>query len=211
MGGKFIDRTGQVFKRLTVVARAGVNALKKTLWQCQCVCGAILIVPSGSLVTGNTTSCGCYLKKKITKHGGYQKSSYHTWRAMIRRCYNAKDKDYQRYGALGITVCAEWQEYLNFEAAMGEPVGTQTLDRIDTYGNYTFENCRWASPATQARNTKIRKTSKSGVTGVTQPYSGKWIAALHLGKKAFYSKVFCTVAEAATARKKLEQLHWGHA
>ena len=211
MGGKFIDRTGQVFGRLTVVARAGTNALKKTLWQCQCVCGAVLIVPSGSFVTGNTTSCGCYLKEKITKHGGYQKSSYHTWRAMMRRCYNLKDKDYRKYGAVGVTVCAEWQEYLNFEAAMGEPIGNQTLDRIDTYGNYTLENCRWASITTQNRNIRVRNTSKSGVIGVSQPYSGKWMAKITLGKKAFYSNVCNTIAEAATARKELEQLHWGHA
>lgn len=203
---KFIDRAGQTFGRLTVAARIGINAHKQILWRCLCDCGKETTLPSGAFVTGNTTSCGCIAPN--FKHGSSKKSSYHTWRAMIRRCYNPKDKDYRKYGAVGITVCPEWREYLNFEAAMGEPVGEQTLDRIDPYGNYTWENCRWASITTQNRNLRIRTTSKSGVIGVSQVYNGKWMAKITSGNKAFYSHVCSTLAEAATARKELELAHW---
>jgi hypothetical protein len=128
---KFIDRTGQRFGRLLVVGEMGRDRLKKVLWQCQCDCGKTTVVTSGCLVTGNTTSCGCYLQEKITKHGGWKNASYNTWRAMLRRCYKQQDKDYPRYGGVGVTVCARWHEYLNFVADMGEPVGDETLDRID--------------------------------------------------------------------------------
>ena len=205
---RLIDRTGDCFGRLVVLACVGRNELKKVLWRCQCKCGNIVDVPSGSLATGNTTSCGCFLKEKITKHGGYNKSSYNTWRAMMRRCYNPKDKDFVRYGAAGVTVCLAWHEYLVFAADMGEPTGSETLDRINTYGNYVYENCRWASLPTQARNVRVRKNSVSGHTGVHLRHK-KWYAELTAQKKKFYSSACNTVEEAAAARKELERKHWG--
>lgn len=205
---KFIDRTGQVFGKLTVREQAGRDKLKKALWRCTCECGNETVVVSGSLVTGNTTSCGCVLKAAITKHGGWNKSSYNTWRAMIRRCTVPTDKDYPRYGGKGVSVCARWLEYTNFVADMGEPVGDETLDRIDAYGNYAPENCRWAGVQTQNRNVRVRPDSTTGVTGVSKTGSGRFMAKVAVGKKAHYSKVFRTVEEAAAARKELERLHW---
>lgn len=206
---KFIDRTGQRFGRLLVIEDAGRNAFKKVLWRCACDCGKDINVPAGALVTGNTTSCGCYLKAQITKHGGWKKSSYNTWRAMMRRCTNSNDKDYPKYGAKGIKVCRQWYDYLQFERDMGEPLGEETLDRIDPYGDYTPENCRWASLPVQARNIRLHSKSKTGYIGVSEVYAGRWMAKVSKGKKAFYSKVFATVEEAAAARKELERLHWG--
>ena len=207
--GRLVDRVGQMFGRLRVVERAGTDQNKKVVWRCICECGKEVCVPSGSLVTGNTTSCGCYLKERITKHGGCGKGSYNTWRAMIRRCTVPTDKDYPRYGGAGITVCSEWMEYSKFATDMGEPEGNQTLDRIDTYGNYTKENCRWALPDVQARNIRTPKSNKSGVTGVIETYYGKWMASITANKKRFYAPVRDTIAEAATDRKELERKHWG--
>jgi hypothetical protein len=121
---KFVNRVGQRFGRLLVVEEAGRNVSKKVLWKCVCDCGAHVIAPSGSLVTGNTTSCGCALKDAITKHGGTGKASYNTWRAMMRRCNNPRDKDYKNYGAVGVKVCLQWHDYLQFQRDMGEPSGT---------------------------------------------------------------------------------------
>jgi hypothetical protein len=204
---KFIDRTGQKFGRLTVVEECGRSAIKKVLWSCVCECGKKTVVDSGSLVTGNTVSCGCYLKEKITKHGGWKKGSYNTWRAMIRRCNNPKDKDYPKYGGKGVSVCAEWLDYATFAKDMGEPVGDETLDRINVYGNYESSNCRWAGLKEQSRNLRIRANSKTGVTGVSV-VNNKFMAKVTVGKKAYYSKCYKTLEEAAIARKELEQMHW---
>lgn len=205
---KFINRAGKRFGRLVVTSRIGTTANKKVLWGCLCDCGNVTCVDAGSLVTGNTTSCGCYLKEKITKHGGWKKGSYNTWRAMIRRCTKPHDKDYKRYGAVGVSVCPEWMDYLTFAADMGEPEGAETLDRIDPYGDYNKTNCRWNSPTVQARNIRVPKKSTSGVVGVYPIYGNMWMAAITAKGRKYYSKVCNTVEEAAVARKELEKKHW---
>jgi hypothetical protein len=203
---KFIDRVGQKFGKLTVVEQAGRNNLKKVLWKCKCECGNFVDVVAGSLATGNTGSCGCVIPN--FKHGGWKKSSYNTWRAMIRRCNNPKDKDYPRYGGKGVSVCPEWLDYATFAQCMGEPQGIETLDRINPSGNYELSNCRWASPTTQARNIKSPKTSKTGLTGVLF-HNKKYYACITVQNKKYYSKVFDALEEAAMARKELERIHWG--
>ena len=202
---QLIDRTGQRFGKLTVLKEAGRNNLKKVLWRCRCDCGNELSVVSGSLVTGNTTSCGCVIPN--FKHGGWNKPSYNTWRAMIRRCTVVTDKDYASYGGSGISVCSKWFDYVNFVADMGEPIGDETLDRINPYGDYEPKNCRWAGVKTQSRNLRIRKDSKTGHVGVSAA-GKKFIAKIAIGKKAYYSKVCSSIEEAAIARKELERIHW---
>lgn len=112
-------------------------------------------------------------------------------------------------GGLGITVCSKWLEYPNFVADMGEPEGTQTLDRINPYGNYQPDNCRWVAPTIQARNIRIPKTNKAGVIGVISVYANKWMASITANKKRYYAPVRNSITEAAADRKELERLHWG--
>lgn len=202
---KLVDRTGQRFGKLVVIEQAGRNSLKKVLWKCKCDCGNESIVTAGALVTKNTESCGCVVPN--FKHGGWNKASYNTWRAMIRRCTKPQDKDYPRYGGLGVTVCNRWLDYINFVADMGEPVGDETLDRIDTYGNYEPSNCRWAGVKVQNRNIRVRKNSKTGVIGIRK-VGDKYMAKITVDKKGYYSKCFATIEEAAAARKELEAKYW---
>ncbi len=203
------DKTGMVFGRLTVLNYAGMSIHHKSLWLCNCECGNAATINACSLISGSTVSCGCYLKERITKHGSCKKSSYNTWKSMIARCTHTQNKDYPKYGAVGVTVCPEWLEYLNFEKDMGEPVGDETLDRINPYGNYTKENCRWAGVQTQNRNTRVREGSKTGVIGVSVTHNNKYTAKITHMKKSYYSKVYPTIEEAAQARKDLELKYWG--
>jgi len=204
---KFKDRTGVVYSRLTAVECVGRSKSGKPVWRCRCECGNEVEVVSGSLASGNTTSCGCLFKDRVTKHGGYKKGSYNTWRAMIRRCTIPTDKDYPRYGAVGVSVCPEWLNYTKFAADMGEPQGDETLDRINVYGNYEPSNCRWAGVQTQNRNTRLRVNSTTGYIGVSV-VGKRFLAKITVGKKSYYSKLCLTVEEAAQARKELELLHW---
>lgn len=207
--GRFIDRQGMQYGRLRVISDAGVGANKKRLWKCLCECGKETTVTAGGLASGNTSSCGCYHKETITKHGGWNKSSYNTWRAMIRRCDNPLDKDYHRYGAKGINVCGRWKDYSNFVLDMGEPGEGETLDRVDGKNGYFKENCRWASGHIQAVNSfRPNKTGYRGV-GYHKRYN-KWIANITTHGKRVYSSMCSSLEEAISARKELEITYWGN-
>lgn len=63
--GKIKDLTGQKFGELTVLKFAYTKG--HSYWECLCSCGNKIIVPSNSLKTGNTKSCGCLNHKSSHK------------------------------------------------------------------------------------------------------------------------------------------------
>lgn len=63
--GRATDLRGKVFGRLTVLYRVE-NKGNSVTWKCKCECGNIKEIIGSSLTTGNTLSCGCYNKEKIS-------------------------------------------------------------------------------------------------------------------------------------------------
>jgi hypothetical protein len=147
-----LDLTGQIFGRLTVKEFSHVVG-NNSYWLCVCECGNTTKTQGNGLKRGESKSCGCLNKENHTTHGLERHPIYGSWHNMIDRCYNPKNKSYANYGGRGITVCDSWRESpRNFLEDMGDkPEGT-SIDRIDSNGNYTKENCRWATDSEQQRN-----------------------------------------------------------
>jgi hypothetical protein len=94
---------------------------------------------------------------------------------MIERCYNPHHIAYANYGGRGIGVCRKWRySFENFIEDMGERPPGMTLDRIDNDHDYGPGNCRWATRAQQALNTRQNRfLSLNGKTQTVREWANE--------------------------------------
>ena len=130
---------------------------------------------------------------------------------MKARCYTESASGYEDYGAVGIRLCDRWlgeNGFKNFLEDMGKAPEGLSLDRIDVNGNYSPENCRWATQSLQSYNTKLKSTNTSGKTGVGF-YKGKWVASITVNGKYKSLGRFETFEDAVEAREQAELEYFG--
>src|SRR4029078_11465438 len=123
------DLTGQTFGHLTVLEYVGNNKHRMAVWKCRCDCGKEMQTLRGTLVTGNTISCGCHKLDNVITHGYKGTPTYACWNSMKQRGLNPRNEEYPNYGGRGITVSEEWKKFENFLADMGEKPPKISIDR----------------------------------------------------------------------------------
>lgn len=172
--GRIKDLSGKVFGRLTVLSYAGgIGKSNASMWRCRCECGAVKVIRSSCLCSGNTQSCGCYAEEVLRErtppnltHGYFGTRMYGIWAGIVSRCTNHKHRQFHNYGGRGIKICQRWR---NSPVAFIEDMSPRTspnhsIDREDNDAHYSCgkceechangwtANCRWATYDEQAQN-----------------------------------------------------------
>ena len=170
-------------------------------------CGAEFKTSLYSVKKGDTKSCGCYNKRRVSEsnktHGLKSTRLYRIWGAIKGRVLNPKNKSYLNYGGRGITMCVEWKnDFMSFYTwAMSNGYSDElSIDRIDNDGNYCPENCRWTTKTIQRRNTRIHKNNTSGFKGVCLfKKTNKYVVKIDINKKKIHLGYYKTAVEAGIA------------
>lgn len=149
---------GMKENRLTIISITSIAG--RSYYRCKCSCGKECLIRTDSYHSGKSRSCGCLLsestKARFTTHGLSYTTERRIYKGMVDRCCLPCVKLYHRYGGRGIKVCERWlgkSGFLNFIEDMGmRPSSEHTLDRKNNDGDYTPENCRWATKEEQYSN-----------------------------------------------------------
>jgi hypothetical protein len=142
---------GKKFGRLIVIEKIPERKNKRIYWKCRCTCGKETIVKGNNLITGTTSSCGCYKNEIFEKNrkiiGGSENRGKinEIERLEVNKInkYNKYKKD-ARYRGLIFTL--DFDFFVDCILKPCQYCGTPPnpfngIDRIDNTIGYKKENC----------------------------------------------------------------------
>lgn len=181
-----------------------------------CDCGAIVKRQAYHIKTGSTKSCGCLREQivghKIEQHGMTGTKEHNTWCGIRNRTTHQHESTRRWYYDKGVKVCKEWLESFEiFYRDMGDCPEGYTLDRINPNGDYSKDNCRWASCEMQSINKGVFRNNTSGTKGVSfDKKAKKWKAYIYSNYQLIYLGLYENIEDAKTARSNAEKDVWSH-
>lgn len=208
MGRKIEDLTGKRFGRLVVVERTK-NRGKHAAWKCDCDCGNTAEISSTNLISGHTTSCGCFRKELgaktaknlkgirfgrllVIKDSGKRSHSFVVWQC---QCDCGREVQVSSHALLrGQLSCGCLRNENNSrrrlkEIALEPEKGTQI---------------RSIKP-----HRKPRKNNKSGTIGVSWDVRRqKWRAKISLKGNDIFLGYFFNKQDAINTRKAAEEKYF---
>jgi len=205
---KYNDLVGRLFGKLIALRFLG----DERLWECVCTCGNAIKVPRRYLVRKDnpTRSCGCTFdrvevsRKRATTHGKSKTRVYNAWLDMRKRCSTSSS-----YMKKGIKICERWlQSFENFYTDMGDPPHLfLSLDRINNDGDYTPDNCRWATRKEQNINRSTTKwitidNETKTLTDWCLKFDMHWVTVKHRTNKGWTIEDALTIPTYRTYRNR---------
>ena len=216
---KYINLSGQKFGKLTVIRRTRMKD-RNSYWLCRCECGVEKEISMVALRNGQK-SCGCsaydFAKEKIIgnqyfvdannlahvklRDGKEMLCDIKDWNKMKEYTWRTNKNGYASAPIKGR------QKRFHVEI-MGKKNG-YVIDHIDQNKlNNQRSNLRFVTKSGNAANSKLSKNNKSGIKGVRQARSGRWVARLMLNGKNINLGTYDTIEEAAEARRKGEEKYF---
>lgn len=179
------DYTGEKFGKLTAIRNTGVKSEKRNgyVWEFVCDCGET-VFREPSIVKQSDKSgrvpccseCGKNAARSVNvTHGDTNTWLYNRWVKIRKRCSSPDDKDYKKYGAVGIKVSDEFLDFKVFKDYVSNLENysqDMTVDRIDSSKGYERGNIRWVSAEDQQRNRQFKPKNNGLSVGVTYRKNG---------------------------------------
>ena len=155
-----IDRTGDVYGRLTVLRYAGPNKWRQATWLCRCDCGTEKVVGGSQLTSGLTRSCGC-LQRETAAALNRKRPGVAGYNALLRQYkHQAQNRGYEfRLTKEDFSFLTQMNcYYCGAEPAQEswagsgcvEPYIYNGIDRVDSSEGYFMDNvvpcckrCNW--------------------------------------------------------------------
>lgn len=214
VGNHFVNIAGKTYGHLTVVSYTGfTDNIGSSIWKCLCACGKEVEKSSAYLRHGKNPSCGHASKENLGSHKMSKTPAHRSWQHMLSR---ARDDGTNYPGYEDVTVCDRWNPekdktaFQNFFEDMGVPPKGFTLNRINGAKIYSKETCEWANASLQSFDQRLKKTNKSGYTGVKwRKERGVWEARITKNKVIHILYYGPSFEDAVKARKEGELEYYG--